>query len=88
MPGQPERKVVRQRLPDRAMPIKATMRETTPEYLPARMVNEIVYCPRLFYYEWVEGVFAHSADTVEGAVRHQRVDAKSDPLPPAAENAD
>lgn len=64
------------------------MRETTPEYLPARMVNEFVYCPRLFYYEWVEGVFAHSADTVEGAVRHQRVDAKSDPLPPAAENAD
>jgi hypothetical protein len=22
-----------------------------PGYLPARMVNEYVYCPRLFYYE-------------------------------------
>ena len=28
-----------------------------PEYLPARMLNEFVYCPRLFFYEWVEGVF-------------------------------
>lgn len=51
-----------------------------PDYLPARMVNEFVYCPRLFYYEWVESLFAPSADTVEGALRHSRVDAKSDPL--------
>lgn len=47
------------------------------------MVNEFVYCPRLFFYEWVEGVFAHSADTVEGAWRHERVDARDDSLPPA-----
>ena len=33
---------------------------TQPDYLPARMLNEFVYCPRLFYYEWVEGVFAHN----------------------------
>jgi hypothetical protein len=26
----------------------------TPVYLPARMINEFVYCPRLFYYEQVE----------------------------------
>jgi CRISPR-associated protein Cas1 len=45
------------------------------------MVNEFVYCPRLFYYEWVEGVFAHSADTLEGAFRHVRVDEKTDALP-------
>jgi hypothetical protein len=25
------------------------------DLLPARMVNEFVYCPRLFYLEWVEG---------------------------------
>lgn len=54
-----------------------------PDYLPARMVNEFVYCPRLYFYEWVEGVFAHSADTVEGAQSHARVDAKEDALPPA-----
>src|SRR6266853_1504478 len=37
------------------------------ESLPARMLNEFVYCPRLFYYEHVEGVFVESADTVKGA---------------------
>lgn len=45
-----------------------------PEYLPARMLNEFVYCPRLFYYEWVEGVFAHNRETVEGEIRHQKID--------------
>ena len=39
--------------------------EELPDYLPARMLNEYVYCPRLFYYEWVEGVFAHNQETVE-----------------------
>ena len=53
-----------------------------PEYLPARILNEFVYCPRLFFYEWVEGVFAHSADTLEGAHRHQRHDQRDDELPP------
>ena len=52
-----------------------------PDYLPARMVNEFAYCPRLFFYEWVEGLFAESADTVEGAVQHKRVDAKATALP-------
>ena len=54
-----------------------------PEYVPARMVNEYVYCPRLFFYEWVEGVFAHSADTIEGSLRHEKLGEKSEPLPPA-----
>ena len=35
-----------------------------PDYMPARMVNEFAYCPRLFFYEWVEGLFQESADTV------------------------
>jgi CRISP-associated protein Cas1 len=47
---------------------------TLPDYLPARMLNEFVYCPRLFYYEWVEGVFAHNRETVEGEIRHQKLD--------------
>ena len=59
--------------------------EQEQQLLPARMVNEYVYCPRLFFYEHVEGVFAHNKDTVEGAIRHSRVDAKSDELPPAEE---
>ncbi|MGA3042076.1 MAG: CRISPR-associated protein Cas4, partial [Bryobacteraceae bacterium] len=56
-----------------------------PEYLPARMVNEFSYCPRLFFYEWVEGVFAESADTVEGAAQHRRVDEKATALPAPGE---
>jgi CRISPR-associated protein Cas1 len=35
----------------------------------------------LFFYEWVEGVFAHSADTVEGALRHQKLGEKAEALP-------
>src|SRR5579871_4179357 len=51
-----------------------------PDYLPARMVNEFSYCPRLFFYEWVEGLFAESVVTIEGAVQHQRVDEKATAL--------
>ena len=56
-----------------------------PEYLPARMLNEFVYCPRLFFYEWVEGLFAHNADTLEGAHRHGRHDRHEDELLPPEE---
>ena len=56
-----------------------------PDYLPARMLNEYVYCPRLFYYEWVESVFAHNQETIEGAIRHAKIDAKTDALAPAHE---
>ena len=58
-----------------------------PDYLPARMLNEFVYCPRLFFYEWVEGIFAHSADTVEGALRHEKLETKSDPMPAPEQEA-
>ena len=61
----------------------APSRRALPDYLPARMINEYVYCPRLFYFEQVEGVFAHNEHTVEGAVQHKRVDkeGKSAPKP-------
>ncbi len=52
------------------------------------MVNEFIYCPRLFFYEWVEGVFRESADTVEGKAQHARVDARSTKLPTPEEAAD
>ena len=45
-----------------------------PDLVPARIVNEHVYCPRLAYLEWVQGEFAHSADTLDGASQHRRVD--------------
>jgi len=54
--------------------------------LPARMVNEYVYCPRLAYLEWVQGEWAESADTVEGRHAHRRVD-KPAGKPPVAGKA-
>src|SRR3954467_7182984 len=47
------------------------------------MVNEFVYCPRLFFYEWVDGLFRESADTIEGSVQHRRVDKAGGGLPAA-----
>jgi CRISP-associated protein Cas1 len=61
-------------------------RDPAPDYLPARMVNEFVYCPRLFFYEWVEGVFRESADTIEGSAQHKRADARASELPPAGQS--
>jgi CRISPR-associated protein Cas1 len=64
-----------------ALPVIAEIGRKLPDYLPARMVNEFVYCPRLFFYEWVEGLFRHSADTVEGSIQHERVDKKATAMP-------
>jgi CRISPR-associated endonuclease Cas1/CRISPR-associated protein Cas4 len=55
--------------------------EETPELLPARMVNEFVYCPRLFWLEHVEREFAESYDTIDGERVHRRVDQASGELP-------
>lgn len=53
--------------------------------VPARMINEWVYCPRLAYLEWVEGEWADSGDTEEGRRVHARVDAARPALPPPEE---
>lgn len=45
-----------------------------PELVPARMINEFEYCPRLFYLEWVQSRFEHNQDTVEGLYVHRNVD--------------
>ena len=45
--------------------------------IPARMVNEYVYCPRLAYLEWVQKEWEASADTVQGSFVHRRVDKNS-----------
>lgn len=42
--------------------------------LPVRMLNEHVYCPRLFALEWMNGEWADSVDTVQGRAVHRRVD--------------
>lgn len=42
------------------------------ETIPIRMCNELVYCPRLFHIEHVQGIFVESAETVEGSGQHER----------------
>lgn len=71
-----------------SLPVFPSPRIELPDYLPARMVNEYVYCPRLFFYEWVEGVFRESADTVEGSQQHARVDKEGGGLPASGELAE
>jgi len=48
--------------------------EEVPDLLPARMLNEFAYCPRLAYLEWVQGEFADNLDVLEGRFGHRRVD--------------
>ncbi len=45
-----------------------------PDLVPARMLNEFAYCPRLAYLEWVQGEFADNLETLEGRFGHRRVD--------------
>jgi CRISPR-associated protein Cas1 len=42
--------------------------------VPARIVNEHVYCPRLAWLEWEARAFTDNVDTAEGSDAHRRVD--------------
>jgi len=52
-----------------------------PDLIPARMLNEFTYCPRLCYIEWVQGEFEDNADTVDGRFQHRRVDQSQGVVP-------
>lgn len=56
-----------------------------PDLIPARILNEHVYCPRLAYIEWVGRDFADNADTAEGTLLHRRTDRQRGrpPAPPS-----
>lgn len=45
-----------------------------PALLPVRRLHNFVYCPRLFYLQWVENIFLDNEDTVRGSYVHKRVD--------------
>ena len=42
--------------------------------MPVRRLNNYVYCPRLFYLQWVENLFEENADTVAGSAVHRQAD--------------
>ena len=51
--------------------------------VPARMVNEWVYCPRLAFLEWAHGEWADNADTAAGRRAHLKTEkGRAPPLPP------
>lgn len=58
------------------------------EPLPARMLNEFVYCPRLFHIEHVQGLFLENADTRRGRALHERADSGSGALPSVEGNGE
>ena len=51
--------------------------------LPVRMLNESVYCPRLYYLMHVMGEWAPSVDTEEGKTIHRGVDRRQQAFPEA-----
>jgi len=51
------------------------------DLVPARMINELLYCERLMYLEWVQREFRDNAFTIEGRAVHRRVDKESGRLP-------
>ncbi len=65
-------------------PVPFDLDEPEPEVtepIPVRMLNEYVYCPRLFHLMHVEGRFEDNAYTVDGRHVHRRVDALDHVLP-------
>ncbi len=54
---------------------------SAPALVPARMINEVLYCERLLYLEWAQGEFVDNAFTVEGRAAHKRADQPGGQLP-------
>lgn len=50
------------------------MAAAVPDLVPARMLNEFAYCPRLAYLMWVQREWADNVETLEGKHAHRRVD--------------
>jgi len=54
---------------------------TAPPVVPARMVNEALYCERLLYLEWAQGEFVDNFYTLDGRYVHRRPDRPGGRLP-------
>ena len=48
--------------------------------IPVRMLNEYVYFPRLAHLMWGQAQFDHNEFTMDGVIKHKRVDAPGKPL--------
>jgi CRISPR-associated protein Cas1 len=54
--------------------------------VPARIINEHVYCPRLAWLEWEARAFTDNLDTAEGTDAHRRVDQERGDVEPDGED--
>lgn len=75
------------RLRAKPLPRRLPLATDAPELVPARMINEALYCERLMYLEWAQGEFADNAFTVDGRAVHQRADVPGGALPPLESEA-
>lgn len=50
-----------------------------PDLVPARMLAEFAYCPRLGYLMWVQGEWADNLETEEGRYVHRKADQPEGP---------
>jgi CRISPR-associated protein Cas1 len=48
-----------------------------PPLMPVRRLQNYAFCPRQFYFQWVENAFLENADTVEGSAVHRQTDKPS-----------
>jgi len=62
-------------MPDAALRTDGSL-EAQPK-MGVRNLHNFIYCPRLFYFQWVENIFQENADTVAGSMAHRNVDAPS-----------
>lgn len=48
--------------------------DVQPPHMPVRRLNNFVYCPRLFYLQWIENIFIPNEDTILGSALHKNAD--------------
>lgn len=68
----------------KALPRKLPLVVEPPALVPARMINETLYCERLMYLEWAQGEFTDNEFTVDGRAVHARADVPRGELPPTS----
>ncbi len=71
----------------KTLPRRLPIAGAAPDLVPARMINEALYCERLLYLEWAQGEFVDNAFTVEGRAAHKRADQPGGRLPPPPSRA-
>ncbi len=62
-------------MPDLGLKTQGTLEPQPP--MPVRRLHNYLYCPRLFYLQWVENVFEENADTAAGSAAHRQADLPS-----------